>query len=103
MAPRLERTDRATIVREAQALRIPFTEVLRPSEVLDDEAGHHASREFLVRSEHPIAGAMTYPGAPIRLGAASWQDGVAPLLNADAALWDEAARTRVRWRRAHVA
>ncbi len=103
MAPRLERTDRATIVREAQALRIPFTEVLRPSEVLDDEAGHHASREFLVRGEHPIAGAMTYPGAPIRLGAASWQDGVAPLLNADAALWDEAARTRVRWRRAHVA
>jgi crotonobetainyl-CoA:carnitine CoA-transferase CaiB-like acyl-CoA transferase len=103
MAPRLERTDRATIVREAQALRIPFTEVLRPSEVLEDEAGHHASREFLVRGVHPVAGAMTYPGAPIRLGAASWQDGVAPLLNADAALWDEAGETRARWRRAHVA
>ena len=103
MAPYLERTERSAIVREAQALRIPFTEVLRPSEVLADEAGHHASRGFFVRGAHPVAGTMAYPGAPIRLGAASWQDGLAPQLNADAAVWDATAGERARWRRAHVA
>lgn len=103
MAPYLERMERAAIVREAQALRIPFTEVLRPSEVLEDEARHHASRQFFVHGAHPVAGAITYPGAPIRLGATSWQDGLAPQLNADAAVWDAAAGARARWRRAHVA
>jgi crotonobetainyl-CoA:carnitine CoA-transferase CaiB-like acyl-CoA transferase len=103
MDPHLECTERAAIVRDAQALRIPFTEVLRPSEVLQDNAGHHASRDFFVYRTHPDTGAIAYPGSAIRLGTASWQDGMAPQLNADAAAWDATAETRARWRRAHVA
>ena len=114
MSPKLEREDRAEIVREAQALRIPFTEVLRPSEVLADSDGHHAAREFFVDQAHPIAGRARYPGPPIRMGASHWREGRAPLLNEHGDLLSVAASTalpsgsadgavRARWRRAGVA
>jgi benzylsuccinate CoA-transferase BbsE subunit len=121
MSPKLEREDRAEIVREAQALRIPFTEVLRPSEVLADGDGHHAARGFFVDQDHPIAGRARYPGPPIRMGESRWREGRAPLLNEDGALLHHRRLSRghpsrsslsrgrpsgdvpVRWRRAGVA
>ena len=39
MAPLLETLPRREVVRRAQELRLPFTEVLQPSEVLADVDG----------------------------------------------------------------
>jgi crotonobetainyl-CoA:carnitine CoA-transferase CaiB-like acyl-CoA transferase len=74
----LARYDRFEVVRRAQALRLPFTEVLTPAEILGDP--HLAAREFLVEVEHPVAPTMQQPGAPALLSATPWQTGVAPLL-----------------------
>ncbi len=74
----LARYDRAEVVRRAQALRLAFTEVLTPEEILKDP--HLQSREFLVEVEHPVAPKMQQPGAAARLSETPWQTGVAPLL-----------------------
>jgi crotonobetainyl-CoA:carnitine CoA-transferase CaiB-like acyl-CoA transferase len=37
-------------------------------------------REYYVKVDHPIAGALTYPGAPYKMSATPWQAGRAPLL-----------------------
>ena len=103
MAPKLEAETRASIVREAQDLRIPFTEVLAPSEVLADDAGHHAARGFFVEHPDGADGRALYPGAPIRLGETPWSDQPAPRFNEHAAALQSDAATRARWRRAGVA
>src|SRR5262249_1659827 len=37
-------------------------------------------RSFLQEVDHPIAGRLTYPGAPFRMSASPWRPGRAPLL-----------------------
>ncbi len=102
MAPMLERTPRREVVRRAQELRIPFTEVLAPSEVMADADGHHASREFWQDSPHPRGGEYRSPGPAIRFGRSRWRDGTAPRLGQDNERLGERSE-RARWRRAGVA
>lgn len=102
MAPMLMKTPRREVVRRAQELRVPFTEVLMPSEVVSDADGHHASRDFWQSTPHPRGGDYRAPGPAVRFGATPWGDGPAPWLGADnAALGTQ--KERVRWRRAGVA
>ncbi len=102
MSPTLMRTPRREIVQRAQELRIPFTEVLAPSEVIADADGHHASREFWRSTPHPRGGAYQAPGPVARFGAAPWRDGEAPALGGGNDQLGTAAE-RARWRRAGVA
>ena len=75
--------DRREIVAAAQELRLPFTEVLEPGEVMAE--AHHRERGSFVRVEHPAAGAVLQAGAPIRMGATPWVTGPAPLLGSSEA------------------
>lgn len=70
--------DRRDIVRGAQTLRLPFTEVLAPGEVVAEE--HHRERGSFVVVDHPGAGPVLQPGAPIRMPATPWETRPAPML-----------------------
>lgn len=70
--------DRDEIVRTAQELRLPFTEVRTPSEVLTEP--HHLERGSFVSVDHPGAGPTLQPGAPMRLHRTPWVTAPAPLL-----------------------
>ena len=70
--------DKFEAVRLAQEMRVPFTEVLTPSEVLADE--HLRERDFFVAVDHPVAGHAQQPGAAALMTATPWQAGRAPLL-----------------------
>ncbi len=87
--------DRAEIVRRAQELRIPFTEVFTPAEVLDDP--HLEQRGFFVDLDYPELGTVTQPGAPIQLSDTPWRTTRAPLLDehSDEVIseWTEGGRT----------
>lgn len=102
MAPMLEETPRRAVVQRAQELRIPFTEVLAPSEVMADADGHHAARRFWQTAPHPHGGTYQAPGPPVRFGETGWVDGAAPSLAQHNAQLGAPA-DRVRWRRAGVA
>lgn len=69
---------RREAVRLAQELRLPFTEVLTPREVLADE--HVRARGCFVRVTHPGAGEVVQPGAPMRLSRTPWRNLPAPRL-----------------------
>ncbi len=102
MAPMLMQTPRREVVKRAQELRIPFTEVLAPSEVTADADGHHASRDFWQTTPHPRGGEYQAPGPAVRFGRTAWADGAAPRLGEDNARLGSPT-DRVRWRRAGVA
>ena len=102
MTPQLMATPRREVVKRAQELRIPFTEVLAPSEVMADADGHHASRDFWQTTPHPRGGEYQAPGPAVRFGVTRWMDGAAPKLGGDNAVLGSRA-DRVRWRRAGVA
>lgn len=70
--------DRREIVAQAQALRLPFTEVMTPGEVLQD--AHHRARGSFVSVQHPSGLAVEQPGAPMRFAKTPWVTGPAPLL-----------------------
>lgn len=72
--------DKWCAVEEAQELRVPFTEVLDPGEVVDDRLGQHTARGFFVDVDHPAAGTLRMPGAPLVMPAAPWTTRRAPLL-----------------------
>ena len=76
--PWLSRYDKFEVVRRAQELRHPFTEVLDIQEVLRDP--QHEARDYFVEVEHPVAGTIKQPGAPFRSDATPWQMVPAPLL-----------------------
>ena len=57
--------DRDEIVAAAQELRLPFTEVMAPGEVLTIE--HHKLRGSFVDLQHPEAGSVLQPGFPFRM------------------------------------
>ena len=78
LSPWLMEHDKWEITREAQKLRLAFTPVLSPKELLDDE--QIQAREFFASVEHPVMGEVTYPGAPAKLGDSPWRAGRAPLL-----------------------
>lgn len=102
MAPMLTQTPRRDVVSRAQEIRIPFTEVLAPSEVMADIDGHHESRNFWQATEHPRGGDYLAPGPAVRFGRTEWVDGEAPTLGRDNSFLGSPAE-RVRWRRAGVA
>jgi crotonobetainyl-CoA:carnitine CoA-transferase CaiB-like acyl-CoA transferase len=70
--------DKFEIVRRAQELRVPFTEVMTPADVLADP--HYEERGFWACIEHPEAGALRQPGPPVRMAATPWETRRAPLL-----------------------
>ncbi len=76
---------RAEIVATAQEIRLPFTEVLEPREVAVDP--HNIARGSFVTVEHPGAGPVLQPGAPMRLAASPWVTSPAPMLAQDAPRW----------------
>ncbi|MBT5773336.1 MAG: CoA transferase [Dehalococcoidia bacterium] len=69
--------DKFEVVRRAQELRLPFTEVLTPEEILNDP--HLEARNFLVEVEHPIAPTTRQPGAAAVMTATPWHTERAPL------------------------
>ena len=70
--------DKFEVVRIAQELRLPFTEVLTPEEILNDP--HLEAREFLVELGHPEASDLRQPGGPLKMSATPWRNERAPLL-----------------------
>jgi crotonobetainyl-CoA:carnitine CoA-transferase CaiB-like acyl-CoA transferase len=65
-------------VSEAQSMRLPFTEVRTPGEVLREP--HYRERQSFVTIDHPAGGRRLQPGAPIRMSATPWRDLPAPAL-----------------------
>jgi crotonobetainyl-CoA:carnitine CoA-transferase CaiB-like acyl-CoA transferase len=63
------RASRAAM-REAQAAGWPVVVVNDPLLLLDDD--HLQARGFWVTGEHPVAGTLTYPGAPWRIDGGGW-------------------------------
>lgn len=102
MRPMLMRTPRREVVKQAQELRIPFTEVLAPSEVMADADGHHQSRNFWQSTPHPRGGEYTAPGPAVRFGETAWIEGIAPQLGEHNERLGSPT-DRARWRRAGVA
>lgn len=79
---------RDDVVRMAQDLRLPFTEVREPGEVMAEP--HHKARGSFVTVDHPGAGTVFQPGAPFRMSATPWETRPAPMLGEQAgAGWTE--------------
>ncbi len=76
---------RGEVVRRAQELRLPFTEVMEPGEVMSES--HHLERGSFVTVDHPGAGPLLQPGAPFRMMATPWVTRPAPVLGADSPAW----------------
>lgn len=76
--PWLNEHNKWDITKEAQELRLAFTPVLSPKELLDDE--QIKSRQYFTKVDHPVMGEITYPGAPAKLSETPWKSGRAPLL-----------------------
>lgn len=71
--------DRDTVVELAQSLRLPFTEVRLPGEVLRE--AHHRERGSFVEVQHPgMDGPLLQPGPPARFSRTPWEARPAPLL-----------------------
>lgn len=74
----LSQHDKFEVVRQAQEMRVPFTEVLTPLELTKDR--HLEERGFFQDVEHPHAGVIRQPGAPGMLTGTPWVTTRAPLL-----------------------
>ncbi|MBI3798696.1 MAG: CoA transferase [Deltaproteobacteria bacterium] len=59
------------LCKRAQERRIPFAPVSTMHDLLESE--HLQAREFFVALEHPVAGLLSYPGAPAKFSASPWQ------------------------------
>jgi crotonobetainyl-CoA:carnitine CoA-transferase CaiB-like acyl-CoA transferase len=78
------RQDASEVYRTAGAARAPIAFVHTLADLL--ESPQLRAREYFQRTEHPVAGELTYPGPPFRLSAVESRRGRAPLLgehNAD--------------------
>lgn len=73
---------RVDVVRRAQELRLPFTEVMEPGEVMAEP--HHKERGSFVEVNHPNAGLILQPAAPFRMSETPWGTAPAPSLPARA-------------------
>ena len=70
--------DRYSVVKQAQEMRLPFTEVLTPADLLDDP--QFLAREFFVELDHPAAGTFKHLGAPFLMTGTPYQSQRASLL-----------------------
>ena len=103
MSPMLMQTPCREVVKRAQELRIPFTEVLAPSEVMADaRRSPHLARLLADPRRIHAAATIKRPGRQSRFGRTKWADGAAPQLGQDNARLGS-PQERVRWRRAGVA
>ncbi len=75
---RLERREATEIFPAAQEWRIPFALVLGIDELMADP--QYEARSFFQEIGHPLAGRLTYPGAPFKMSQTPHQTGRAPLL-----------------------
>jgi len=66
------------VVRLAQELRLPFTEVLTPEEILQDP--HLEERGFLVNLKHPLEPNLLQPGHAALMSETPWINQRAPLI-----------------------
>lgn len=78
LRPYLMNHTRAELFHWAQELRLPFSMVLSPGELLSDP--QHRSRNFFRNARHPVAGDTIQLGPPFRMKTTPWQSGRAPLL-----------------------
>jgi crotonobetainyl-CoA:carnitine CoA-transferase CaiB-like acyl-CoA transferase len=63
--------DRDELARKGQELHIPVFPVRSMREMITSE--QYRERNFFVEIDHPVAGPLTYPGAPFKLSATPWQ------------------------------
>ena len=76
--PWLKEHGKWEVTKKAQEVRLAFTPVLSPGELLEDE--QLKARKFFAEANHPVMGEVKYPGAPAKLSETSWRAGRAPLL-----------------------
>jgi CoA:oxalate CoA-transferase len=81
LTPWLKEHTKWEITKQAQELKLAFTPVLTPGELMDDE--QLKAKDFFVKTEHPVMGEVTYPGVPFRLSETPARVGRAPLLGED--------------------
>jgi crotonobetainyl-CoA:carnitine CoA-transferase CaiB-like acyl-CoA transferase len=81
LTPWLKEHGKWEITKQAQELKLAFTPVLSPGELMDDE--QLKAKKFFVETEHATMGKVTYPGAPFRLSKTPARIGKAPLLGED--------------------
>ena len=74
----LSTRDKFEVVKLAQELRLPFTEVLTPEEILRDP--HLEERNFLVNLEHPLEPNLLQPGHAALMSETPWINQRAPLI-----------------------
>ena len=85
---------REAIVEQAQDLRLPFTEVRTPGEVMAEP--HHKERGSFVTIDHPGAGPVLQAGAPFRMHGTPWAVAPAPMLGQHTGEgWHDRAPARV--------
>ena len=70
--------DKMEIYERAVTSRVPIAPVVTTQELL--ESPQLKARGFFVEIEHPVAGMLTYPGAPFKMSESPWTVGRAPLL-----------------------
>jgi len=78
MNPYLKEHEKRDVYERAQELRMPFALISTIDELTDDHQLKH--REYFVDIDHPVAGKLTYPGAPFKMSETPWQVERAPLL-----------------------
>lgn len=75
----LEDKEKDYLFHEGQSWRIPFCLIPNTEEILRQE--QHRQREYFVKVQHPLAGELTQPGAPFKMGRTPWRmASLAPLL-----------------------
>ena len=89
--------DKMEIYERAVTSRVPIAPVVTTQELV--ESPQLKARGFFVEVEHPVAGMLTYPGAPFKMSESPWTVGRAPLLgehNKDVlgTLWDIQAKNK---------
>ena len=76
--PWLEKHEAREVFSTAQEWRIPFALVLGIDELIADP--QYEARGFFQEIDHPLAGRLTYPGAPFRMSETPYRVSRAPLL-----------------------
>jgi CoA:oxalate CoA-transferase len=71
LRPHLQRFTMAELFEGLQPRRILVGMALDIPHLLDNP--HLRAREFFVEAEHPVAGRLTFPGAPFKMRATPWQ------------------------------
>ncbi len=72
------RQDAKEVYKTAGPERVPIAFAHTIGDLLESE--QLRARDYFQEVDHPVAGELTYPGAPFRMSAVEWQAGRAPLL-----------------------